>query len=61
MVDDERVFIGPASPSDAREGYPWRWVVVYRGEGRSGACPTREAARREAEAVLKLLRERPSE
>jgi hypothetical protein len=61
MVDNEGVFIGPASPSDAREGYPWGWVVVYRGERRSGACATREAARREAEAVLKILRERPSE
>jgi hypothetical protein len=61
MFDDERIFIGPASPSDAREGYPWGWMVVYGGERRSGACRTREAALREAEAVLELLRERPSE
>jgi hypothetical protein len=60
LVDDEGIFIGPASSSDAREGYPWGWVVVYRGERRSGACATREAAQREAEAVLTLLRERTS-
>jgi hypothetical protein len=59
--DDKQVFIGPASPDDAREGYPWRWVVVYRGERRGGVCATREAALREAAAVLELLKRRTSE
>ena len=59
MVDDEEIFIGPASsPSDVAEGFPWRWVVSYRGERRSGACETREDAEREAEIVLKLLKQR---
>jgi hypothetical protein len=60
LVDDEHIYIGPASASDVREGYPWRWVVFYGGERRSGACATREAAKREAETVLKLLMERAS-
>jgi hypothetical protein len=55
--DEERIFIGPASPSDAQEGYPWQWVVVYGDERRSGACATREEAQAEAAVVLKLLRE----
>jgi hypothetical protein len=44
--DTEKVFIGLASASDAREGYPWAWVVSYGGERRSGACITLEQARR---------------
>ena len=53
---DETIFIGPAGPSDAREGYPWRWVVSYGGERRSGACASRAQAQAEAAAVLELLK-----
>jgi hypothetical protein len=53
---EETIFIGPAEPSDAREGYPWRWVVSYGPERRSGACATREQAQAEAAAVLRLLK-----
>jgi hypothetical protein len=58
LADDQEIFIGPASPSDVAEGFPWRWVVSYLGERRSGACVTHEQAQREAEIVLKLLKER---
>jgi hypothetical protein len=58
LVDDEHIFIGRALASDFRQGYLWRWVVSYGGERRSGACATREEARREAASVLQLLRER---
>ena len=57
VQDDEKtVFIGPASASDAAEGYRWAWVVSYGGERRSGACVTREQAQAEAATVLKLLK-----
>ena len=58
---EERIFIGPASASDVREGYPWGWVVSYGGERRSGACVTREQAQAEAASVLELLRDRSHE
>ena len=59
LVDDEEIWVGPGSGSDVAEGFPWAWVVSYRGERRSGACATREEAEREAETVLRLLKRRP--
>jgi hypothetical protein len=59
MVDgsDIVVSIGPASPSDAEEGFGWGWVVIQGAERRSGACRTRDEAEREAATVVALLRQ----
>jgi len=58
VVGDEEIWVGPSSGSDVAEGFPWAWVVSYRGERRSGACATRDQAEREAETVLRLLKRR---
>ena len=58
MACQEEIVIGPASPGDIEQGYPWKWHVVVGGERRSGACRTREEAEREAAIVLKLLKGR---
>jgi hypothetical protein len=54
----QHIVIAPTTGVDKHEGYPWRWEVFYGGERRSGACRTREEAKHEAAAVLKLSKER---